>query len=189
MNSRTFQAFGEELTKIAFLKTIRNGFTQAVKDGWHGTKAQQAAGMGQTWFGKGRQIKPGMSNNARRLEELTSLGGLTRLMPVGNKAMMAMGTAMMAREAIRPDDPTGQQRSVPERVSALAGDTIGGLAGAGLAARLAPGSNLIAPLVGTMAGSHFGRKVTTAPWAHKHQQPEQQPQEQMPQQMPYQGVR
>lgn len=186
MNSDTFLAFGDELVKIAFFQKLRKGFTQALRDGWHGTQKQIDSGQGATWFGKGRIIKPGMGANARRMEEALSLGGLTRALPVGSKSLMALGTGLMAREALRPQDPSGQQRSRAERVSGLAGNTLGGLAGAGFASRLVPGSGFIAPIIGGMVGAHTGEKVMTAPFKHQQPQPAQM---QQPQPMPYQGVR
>lgn len=185
MNTDTFLAFGDELVKIAFFQKIRKGFTQALRDGWHGTPQQIRDGEGMDWFGKGRVLKPGMSGNARRIEEATSLGGLTRVLPIGGKTLMTLGTAAMAREALRPQDPTGRERSRPERVSGLVGNTIGGLAGAGFASRLVPGSRFIAPIAGGMLGAHVGEKITTAPFKHRQPPPEQLQQ----QPMPYQGVR
>lgn len=193
MNDQTFLAFGDELTKIAFFQKVRDGFTRALKEGWHGTPEQIARGEGQAWFGKGRQITPGMSRGARMMEEFTSLGGLTRALPVGSKSMMLLGTGLMAREALKRHDATGQGRSRPERVSGLAGNTIGGLVGSALAMRARPRSGFLAPMLGGIAGGMVGERLMTAPFkAFRHPQPQPQQMQQMPpeyyQQMPQQGV-
>jgi len=166
MTGQHFKAFGDELTKIAFYQKLRNGFVDALKAGWHGTPEQVRSGQGATWFGQGRQIKPGMSYPARAMEEATSLGGLTKALPVGAKSMMLLGTGLMARDALRQDDPSGMNRSRKERMVGLAGNTIGGLAGAGLAAKFAPGSKFLAPVAGGMLGGMAGEKILTAPWGH-----------------------
>ncbi len=165
MNDHTFRSFGDELTKIAFFQTMRNGFMNALKEGWHGTKENP-----QTWFGQGRQVTPGMSRAGRMWEEFSSLGGLTRALPVGSKSMMVLGTGLMARDALRRQDPSGQERSRAERVSGLAGNTVGGLVGSALLSKALPQSKLLAPIVGGIAGGMVGEKATTLPWRHPNQQ-------------------
>lgn len=159
----TFHAFGDELIKIAILQTVRRGFVNAMKEGWQGTPKQIAEGEGATWFGKGRQIRPGMGRGARMLEEATSLGGATRALPIGSKTLMVAGTGLMAREAFKKVDATGQQRSRPERVGGLAANTVGGLLGSAVGNRLMPG------LTGSIAGGYLGgmaaEKLVTAPFA------------------------
>lgn len=186
MNAQTFDAFGDELTKIAFFQKLRNGFVDALKEGWHGTEQNP-----QTWMGRGRQVKPVMQANGTRKqlgrlgrawEEASSLGGMTRALPVGTKSMMLLGTGLMAREALRKEDPAGLQRSRAERVSGLAGNTIGGLVGSTLLARKMPGS-AIASLAGGIGGSMIGEKLTAAPFAAFRRPPAQPPQyPQQPQQ-------
>lgn len=181
MNAQTFLAFGDELTKLAFFKKLQNGFVNALKEGWHGTKDNP-----QTWMGQGRVITPGMGRGARMMEEATSLGGLTKALPIGSKSMMMLGTGLMARDAMRAQDPSGHQRSRTERMTGLAGNTVGGLIGSTLASRALPGSRLLAPIAGGVAGGMLGEKMVTAPWRHARQQPMAQPaQQQMPNQ---QGV-
>lgn len=166
MNDITFQAFKDEFVKIALYQRLKDGFVNALKEGWHGTPEQRAAGEGQTWFGKGRVLKPGMGRLGRMAEEASSLGGLTRALPIGGKSMMLIGTGLMAREALKRQDPTGQERSRTERMSGLAGNTIGGLVGSSLAMRAMPRSSFIAPLVGGLGGGMLGERVMTAPWKH-----------------------
>lgn len=177
MNGTTFKAFGDELVKIAFFQKVRNGFTQALKEGWHGTPEQIAAGDGASWFGKGRQIKPGMGRGGRMLEEFSSLGGATRALPIGSKTMMAVGTGLMAREALRPVDATGQGRSRPERVTGLVGNTVGGLVGSAIGNRIRPG--LAGSVIGGLAGGYGAEKLVTAPFSmarRRNQMSQPQPQ-------------
>lgn len=174
MKDVTFQAFGDELVKIAFFQKLRKGFVNTLKEGWHGTPEQVAAGEGQTWFGKGRQIKPGMGRWARRMEEATSLGGLTRALPVGGKSMMLLGTGLMAQQAMRPVDPTGQERSRAERMTGLVGNTVGGLLGSSVGNRF----GALGSMAGGVLGGMAGEKVISAPFAaaRKHRQAAQQAQ-------------
>lgn len=180
MKDVTFQAFGDELVKIAFFQKVRKGFVNAMKEGWQGTKENP-----QTWFGKGREIKPGMGRFGRMAEEATSLGGLTRALPVGGKSMMLLGTGLMAQQAMRPVDPSGQERSRAERLSGLAGNTMGGLVGSTIGNRLMPG--MIGSMAGGMIGGGLGEKVLSAPFAavRNHRLAAQQRmQQQYPQQYP-----
>jgi hypothetical protein len=170
-----FNAFSDELTKIAFYQKLRNGFVNTLKEGWHGTNDNKA-----TWFGKGRELRPGMGRGARMMEEAASLGGATRALPIGSKSMMLLGTGLMAREALKPVDPTGQQRSRTERMSGLAGNTAGGLIGSALGNRLRPG--LLGSLGGGIIGGMAGEKLLSAPFAaarrhHMGAQPQQVPQQ------------
>ncbi len=187
MNEVTIEAFSDELTKIALFQGARAGLAGALREGWHGTPGNEA-----TWFGRGREIKPGMSRGARMLEEATSLGGTTKALPVGGKSMMLLGTGLMAREAMKPVDPTGQQRSRTERMTGLAGNTVGGLLGSTVGNRLRPG--LLGSAVGGILGAGLAEKVVTAPFAalRNHRvgmqqaQPQQMAQYQQPSQ--YQGA-
>lgn len=188
MNEMIIEAFSDEITKIAFFQQARKGIVNLAREGWHGTPQQIAAGEGATWFGKGRQITPGMGPISRRIEEATSLGGATRALPVGSKSLMLLGTGLMANQAMRAD-PTGRDRSRTERLTGLAGNTAGGLVGAALGNRLSPG--LAGNLVGGALGASIGEKVVTAPFAafRQHRLGMQQQAQQAPQQaVPYQGA-
>ncbi len=160
MNDATFLAFGDELVKIAFFQKLRNGFVNTLKEGWHGSLDPNSPDR-TTWFGKGRQIKPGMGRASRMFEEFSSLGGATRALPVGAKTMMALGTGLMARDALRPVDPTGQSRSRFERTTGLAANTVGGLVGSAIGNRIRPG--LAGSLIGGLAGGVGLEKAVTAP--------------------------
>lgn len=191
MHDVLISAFTDELVKIAVFQKLRQGFTNLAREGWEGTPEQIRAGEGATWFGQGRNIKPGMGPLSRRFEELTSLGGATRALPVGGKSLMLLGTGMTAREALRPVDPTGQARSRSERLSGLVGDTMGGLVGSALGHRFRPG--LAGSMIGGALGSMVGSKITTTPFEEmRHHRMGMQQQAAQPMQQPqmsqYQGV-
>lgn len=183
MTDKTFLAFGNELVKLAFLSKVRNGFTSALKEGWGGTKANP-----QTWFGRGRVMTPGMNVAQRFTENLTSLGGATKALPIGGKSMMMLGTGLMARDALKPQDPSGRDRSRAERVTGLAGNTVGGLLGSTLLSRAVPSSRLIAPLVGGIGGGMLGERVVTKPFKMMRDRQQTQQAQQVPQMGQTQGV-
>ena len=162
MNAQTFAAFGDELTKIAFYQKVSGAFMNLLREGWHGPANNPE--LKNTWFGQGRVIKPGMSPVARTMEEATSLGGLTKVLPVGAKSLTAVGTALAAHQAMQHFDPSGQERSRAERLSRLGGNVGGGLVGAAIAGRMMPGS-LLGNIGGSLIGGYLGEKVTSAPFA------------------------
>lgn len=174
----SFDAFGDELVKIAFFKRLAKGFTSALSEGWHGVGPENSITR-NTWMGKGRQIKPTidpttgarsqLSRGSRLMEEVTSLGGLTKALPVGAKTMIAVPTALMAASAMRKHDPSGQERSRTERLTGLGANTVGGLAGSALAMRALKGRGgwagaIAAPMVGGILGSSLAEKAVTGPF-------------------------
>lgn len=187
----SFESFSDEMVKIAFFKRVAKGFTSALGEGWHGVGAANAVTR-NTWAGKGRQIKPSYDPSAfshrpmdprslaaghryrptaghRVMEEVTSLGGLTKALPVGAKSMLAAGTGIMALQAMKPHDPTGMERSRAERLTGLGANTVGGLAGSALAMRALRGRGgflgaIAAPMVGGMLGGHLAEKAVTTPF-------------------------
>jgi hypothetical protein len=188
MKSSTFLSFGNELTKIAFFEKVSIGFMQALKEGWHGTPEQQANKDAPTWMGKGMNMRGRMdggnfkplSRAGRFGERLTSLGGLTKALPVGAKTMTVLPALTMLPAALKREDPNGLNRSRTERTLGVAGSTIGGLAGSAMGARMMPRSPLLGPLLGGVAGSFIGEKATSIPFAArraKMQQPQPQPQQ------------
>jgi len=200
MNTPSFQAFGDEMVKIAFARRVIKGFTNALREGWHGFGPEDAVTR-NTWMGKGRQIvsvpdpKTGLSKvplSSRIMEEVTSLGGLTKALPVGAKSMVAGTTAALALQALRHQDPTGLERSRPERLTGLAANTVGGLAGSAFAMKAMGGRGgtlgaIAAPMVGGMLGGQLAEKAVTAPFrAARAARPAYPVQQQPPQ--PQQGI-
>ncbi len=55
------------------------------------------------------------------------MGGLTKLLPVGGKAMTVAGMIGPTVSALRRQDPAGMERSRAERLSGLAGNMLGGM--------------------------------------------------------------
>lgn len=208
----SFNAFSDEMVKIAFLHRLAKGFTGALSEGWHGYGPENAPTR-NTWFGRGSDLKPSYDPNkwggkhapidprqiqagqryrptagTKAFEQATSLGGLTKVLPIGAKSMMAIPTAMMAAQAMKKNDPTGMDRSRTERVTGLAANTVGGLAGSALALRALKGrgglfGSIAAPMVGGMLGGSLAEKAVTSPFraraAHAQQQG-QQPTAQVP---------
>lgn len=174
----SFDSFGNELVKIAFFKRLTKGFTSALSEGWHGVGPEGAITR-NTWMGKGRQIKPTvnpatgarsqLSRGNRLTEEVTSLGGLTKALPVGTKTMIAIPTAMMAANALKKHDASGQERSRSERLVGLGANTVGGLAGSALAMKALKGRGgmfgaIAAPMAGGLLGGALAEKTVTSPF-------------------------
>lgn len=168
MTSVQLRGFRDELVKIALLEGTRN----AVRTGWHGPAEgsellKKNPELKQTWMGFGRAHDyERMGPIGKAWDNITSLGGATKHLPVGAKSMMALSTATQLPGALRAEDPTGQGRSRTERLSGLAGQTVGGLAltGALLNTGMRP---LGANLLGGLGGSILGEKLFSAPWHHR----------------------
>lgn len=189
MNHRRMKAFGDELTKIAFYgairkgyenelekiaffgaatnaaKTIGKGLGKAIGVGWHGVKDVANPELEQKFLGFGKAHNyDKMSLPGKAFDQVTSLGGATKYLPVGAKSMMLLGAGMQAREALKPEDPTGRQRSKAERLTGLAANTVGGLAGVGMAMKVMPKNPFIANVVGGIGGGLLADNIATSPW-------------------------
>ncbi len=190
----SFDSFKDELVKIALFQRVTTGFSNALKEGWHGT-GPVGSDTRNTWFGKGsNDLRPSYDPNkwggshmpispnqvaaghrfrpttgTRFKEQLFSLGGLTKALPIGAKSMMAASTAMMAAQALKKEDPTNQERSRAERLSGVAANTVGGLVGSSLALKAFKGRGgglgaIAAPLIGGGLGALAAEKVVTSPF-------------------------
>lgn len=82
-----------------------------------------------------------------------------------NKGLMLLGTGLMAKDAIKPVDASGMERSRSERLTGLAGNTIGGMAGSSAMLRLMPNRPVMGGIVGGIAGGMLGEQLVTKPWA------------------------
>jgi hypothetical protein len=205
MNSVTMRAFRDEMTKIAILSYIGN----AIRTGWHGPDPSTPHGaallhpetgdpeLAQTWFGHGRVDKASTPGSAARaagaakykkmgpfdkvFENVSTLGGATKHLPVGTKSLMLAGTAAMLPSTLKKEDPSGQGRSRAERLTGLAGSTVGGLFGVGAmlnSGRFGTGTSNIA---GGIGGSMLGERIFTAPWRHRRKVRAMQEQQQQQQ--------
>lgn len=83
-------------------------------------------------------------------------GKYTKYLPVGEKSLTLGSAAALAPSALRKEDPSGSGRSRLERVGALAGGTLAGIAGAraGLIPSIAVGMG------GEYLGGRAGRLVS-----------------------------
>ena len=120
--------------------------SQALKQGWNAggwNRAQELANVGE------------LASKSPRAQ------ALNRFIP-GNKAVTLGSTALMAPGAISQEDPTGQGRSRAERIGALTGGTLLGLASTpymhgGFAAPMIAGT--AASMVGDTVGGKMGKMV------------------------------
>ena len=189
MNPTTYRAFADELEKIAMLGRIKSGLKSALSMGWHGDMTKPVGHQArQSWWGQGRDIDyANMSRPKKVLDNISSLGGFTRNLPIGAKTMMAAGAVLQGREALRREDPTGQGRSRAERMTGVAANTVGGLIGAGALLRTNWGKNnaFMANILGGMGGGLIADRIATAPFRalrNRHQPaPQPMPVQQEPQ--------
>lgn len=142
----TRAAFSDELKKIAALKTQLLG---AVNAGWHGHNAQGVPVEGAGWM---------LGNKGWR-------AGL----PLGGKSMVIASTALQLPHVFGREDPTGRGHGRLERLSGLAGNTVGGLASTGalMRSRLGAKHPIVAGILGGLGGGIIGERVATSPWALK----------------------
>lgn len=170
MNVVMFDAFVDEMEKIALAvpggsasvlskggDLLRKGgqrLGRAIKEGWEAG----ADVPGRGWLGSGYQAKPTDSMFSKAFEGVTSLGGTTKYLPVGPKAMTVGFTGMALPGAVSKEDPTGEGRSRAERVGSLAGGTVAGLASAKMGLVPAIAAGMGGDFVGGRAGRLLSRK-------------------------------
>jgi hypothetical protein len=151
MNAIMLQAFRNELTKTAFMNTLKDVYN----DAWGN----------QNWFGRGTQVNGGMNQAQKLWGRAKSLGGLTKVLPVGAKSMFVAGTAPMLYSALKKQDPSGMERSRAERFAGASGNIAGGVLGAGLLSRTGFGKKhpIASTIVGGIGGPILGDKALAAP--------------------------
>lgn len=183
MNIDTLNAFADELVKIAasaddVAKTVVNQVNarqglrakamDALRTGWEGV-GPEGSPTRMTWRGTGlapAAQRAAMSPVGRAFDTATSLGGLTKYLPVGPKSLMVAGTAAMLPQVLAKEDPTGQDRSRLERTTGFAANTLGGLAGAGALMKTQFGSKhpILSSIAGGLGGGLAAEKLVTAPF-------------------------
>lgn len=183
MRAMNLRAFRDELTKIATVAPpvapeSLPGFRGMWNAGWHGV-GPKGSMTRQTWRGQGLATpaeRAAMGRFGRGFDTVTSLGGATKYLPVGTKAMMAAGTALQARDALKAEDPSGQGRSRTERMTGVGGGFLGGVMGTGAMLRTGFGKKhpLLANMIGGIAGSVAGERAATSPWHGSHVRARQQ---------------
>lgn len=206
IDDTTIDAFGDELAKIAgLLGSIGQTARKWVSTGWNkpaglfekavhtegalkGKKIMDAAGKqvwherpDATWLGRGVSKEPGIHR----------FGDITRALPVGDKSILTGLTAASAPAALRKEDDAGMERSRSERISGLAGGTVGSLLGMGAAAHI-PSFRGTGPMkswgiaraiAGGLAGGILGEHMASNPFKKaRAQMPQMQnaPQQQIP---------
>ncbi len=193
MRSAAMTAFRDEMVKLGRRKGGGGWLRKTLHAGWEGVGPEDSMTRNR-WFGQGLASKAERANMGgfgRALDTATSLGGLTKVLPVGAKSMMAVGTALQARDAFQQEDPTGQGRSRAERGTGLAGGTAGGLLGTGMLMRSGFGRKhpIIGSMVGGIGGTIAGEKLTTLPFKKRRPlPPPPAPVQEVPQQVQPEAV-
>ena len=110
MNSISYQAFGDELTKIAVLGTIARGFGTALKAGWHGTPGDKVGKLGKGLTvlqaglmtpGVAAKEDPAGAGRSRLERGLEAGGNLTGGLAGGGAGALAAGS-LAKRFKMRP---------------------------------------------------------------------------------------
>lgn len=174
MNPKTLISFVDEMVKISefdktaagrqlinasrmkrgveAMKRLGKKGVKSIREGWeYGSDIP-----GHGWLGAGYQAPKDAGLLHKGFEGVTSLGGLTKYLPVGPKSMTLGFTAASLPGALRKEDPSGEGRSRVERMGGVLGGTVAGLAGArtGIIPSVAIG------MAGDYAGSRLGRLVS-----------------------------
>ncbi len=151
INTSTVSALGDELAKIAFLGAMG----KAVSRGWH-----FPSGM---WTKTMQGGKPAWE--AAEKATFMGKGKFTKNLPIGDKSITTAITAAALPGALKKEDPMGEGRSRLERLSGLAGSTLGGFAGSGAMSSLPMKKLPVArSIVGAIGGSMLGERLSTAPF-------------------------
>jgi hypothetical protein len=135
------------------LKSLKEGWNyggEIVRDGVKKyAPASEVPGKG--WLGVGKQLTPDADVISRVGENITTLGGATKYLPVGPKSLTVGIGAATLPGAVSAEDQTGEGRSRTERIGRWAGNMAGGLIGA-------PHG-----LPGALGGSVIGEQLGGAP--------------------------
>jgi len=155
LDTETYAAFADELTKIGIAKTLGK---------WVGRGWRDIATLGGEAPKRrlGGLLAPKVVRGGGWLGKQDTW---RRNIPIGPKSIFTGLTAAAAPGALSKEDPLGQERSRTERSVGLGADILGGLAGAGAALSL-PGTRfrLARSLVGGIGGSLLGGRIATTPW-------------------------
>jgi hypothetical protein len=167
MNDVTLHAFLDEMEKIAFLQNVGTKIVQTLrpaakaageymKKGWN--TGGGGTGKLKGWMGAGYE-------GGGLLDKATSLGGLTKHLPVGPKAMTVGFGAIGAKDALKKEDESGQGRSRAERMGSVIGGTAAGIAGGAMGLPGAIATGVAGDIVGGKIGKLVGgkRKPPVAP--------------------------
>lgn len=178
MNPTMLAAFEDELEKIALAKTafMANVGTKIVhtvkpalkagadlmRKGWN-TGGNQT-GRFKGWMGAGKEISATTGTAGKIYENVSTLGGLTKHLPVGPKALTVGFGALQAKDALKKEDPSGQGRSRAERLGSTIGGTAAGIAGGAMGIPGAIATGIAGDYLGGRAGRLIkGRKPVPQP--------------------------
>lgn len=157
LNTNTYAAFSDELTKIAGAKrSVGKTLGGFIRKGW-----EDIGGMPME-----RRIRGFLPpKKLRGGGWLGKQDTWRRNLPIGGKSMAVGLTGAMVPSALGKKDPLGQERSRSERSVDLGADIGGSLLGAGAALSL-PGRKfkLLKSIGGAIGGSLLGSRIATTPW-------------------------
>jgi len=187
MNPITFAAFGDELEKIASSKNGTKNFwakkktafianlgtkivhtlkpaykagAELMHRGWNTGGGGKGALKG--WMGAGKDQATSLPGKI--YENVASLGGLTKHLPVGPKALTVGFGALGAKDALKKEDESGQGRSRAERMGSVIGGTAAGIAGGAMGLPGAVATGIAGDYLGGRAGRAIkGRTPKPAP--------------------------
>ncbi len=155
-------AFADELMKIATVNTIGSRVGHMLHAGWHGLDAKGAPVEGAGWM---------LGNKGWRSK-----------VPLGGKSTTIATTALQLPMALGKEDPTGRGHSRLERITGLAGNTIGGLAATGalMGHKWFGRHAILSGILGGIGGGVLGERAATTPWALKRRMFRRYPQQVTP---------
>jgi hypothetical protein len=148
-----YDAFSDELEKVAagFLMDVGGKIINSVKAGWNASSHLPGKG----WLGQGYNPAADAGTLGKAFEGVTSLGGATKYLPVGQKSLtLGFGGLDMAN-ASKKEDPMGEGRSRAERFGGAIGGTLTGLG----TAHLGFAKGMAASIAGSYGGSLAGRAI------------------------------
>jgi len=158
MNPAVVRGFVDEMEKISFMANLGTKIVQTAKAGGKLMKDGWQTGGGGTgrlkgWMGAGKEQASSLPGKI--YENITSLGGLTKHLPVGPKSLTVGFGALGAKDALKKEDSTGQRRSRAERMGSVIGGTAAGIAGGAMGI---PGA-IATGIAGDYAGGRIGRAI------------------------------
>ena len=155
LDPTTYSAFSDELTKIGGIGKTMGGF---VRKGW-----DDLAGIGNMSGGVSKNVRGGGWLGKQVNKDGTK--NWRRNLPIGGKSLGVGMTAAMVPSALAKTDSLGKDRSRTERSTSLAGETLGGLMGAGAALSM-PGKRFgfLRSIGGAVGGSILGSHAASTPW-------------------------
>lgn len=188
IDDTTIGAFGDEIEKISGAladgaKKVLDTGKKWMSTGWNkplGLWEKSPLKVGPIPAGSSKKDAIQAAQKARTWQERPDAtwmgkGKVTKYLPVGDKSLTTGFTGMMIPAAIRKEDSMGLERSRGERVSGLAGGTVGGLLGMGAMSHLPmKGWGLTRTIAGGVIGGMAGEHAATMPFRRKAEMPAQQ---------------